>query len=242
MPHPLFKYFPQNHEGRDFVVGDLHGMFHTLETLLDSVNFDTAIDRLFSVGDLVDRGPESKRVVEFLNKPWFHAIQGNHEQLLLQSEASESIYEAWTQRAGGKWWITVSDSERAEILAKIDELPLAFQVTTDTGEIGIIHADIPIGLSWQEFIKQLQGNSELQQHAQWSRLRHRYVTASETVPQIDGIDLVVVGHSIVPKPLHTANLYYIDTGAAYTEHKIDSKLTLLQIHPEQNIFQAKTKP
>ena len=176
----------------------------------------------------------------FLNKPWFHAIQGNHEQLLLQSEESESIYEAWTQRAGGKWWITASDSERSEIVNKISELPLAFQVSTEIGEVGVIHADIPIGLSWQDFIKQLQDNAELQQHAQWSRLRYRYVTKSKTVPNIDGIDLVVVGHSIVPKPLYTANLYYIDTGAAYTEHDINSHLTFLQIHPTQEVFQVKT--
>jgi len=225
MQHPLFKYFPQNHQGRDFVVGDLHGMFHTLEELLLSINFNKETDRLFSVGDLVDRGPESKRVIEFLNQPWFHAIQGNHEQLLLQSEESESIYEAWTKRAGGKWWITTS---------------LAFQVSTETGEIGIIHADIPLGLSWQEFIKQLQNNTELQQHVQWSRLRHRYITSSEMVPKIDGIDLVVVGHSIVPKPIYTANLCYIDTGAAYTEHKLNSQLTILQIHPEQRLYQLKT--
>ena len=241
MQHPLFKYFPQNHDGRDFVVGDLHGMFHTLETLMSEVKFDTSKDRIFSVGDLVDRGPESKRVTEFLNQPWFHSIQGNHEQLLLQSENSESIYDAWTKRAGGKWWITASDTERAEIFEKVSELPLAFQVSTATGEIGIIHADIPIGLSWQEFIKQLQDNVELQQHAQWSRLRHRYISAAETVPKIEGIDLVVVGHSIVPKPTYSANLCYIDTGAAYVDQNIDSHLTLLQIHPVQQIFQAKTK-
>ena len=68
MHHPLFKFFPKNHEGRDFVVGDLHGMFQTLEALMETVKFDTTIDRLFSVGDLVDRGPESKRVVEFLKQ------------------------------------------------------------------------------------------------------------------------------------------------------------------------------
>ncbi|RVU86164.1 phosphoprotein phosphatase [Leucothrix sargassi] len=240
MQHPLFKFFPQNHDGRDFVVGDLHGMFHTLEALLESVEFNSDCDRLFSVGDLVDRGPESQRVVEFLEKPWFHAIQGNHEQLLLQSELSESIYDAWTKRAGGKWWVTLSDSERAKIIENISQLPLAFQVSTQAGEVGIIHADIPIGLSWQEFIKQLQHSEELQQHAQWSRIRHRHVTASETIPKIDGIDMVVVGHSIVNEPLHTANIYYIDTGAAYTENSIDSRLTLLQIQPEVKIFQEKT--
>lgn len=237
----LFKYFPKNHQGRDFIIGDLHGMFHTLETMLETVHFDKTLDRLFSVGDLVDRGPQSERILQFLDEPWFHAIQGNHEQLLLQSITSHSIHKAWTQRAGGAWWLTVSDVDRENIRKKIEALPMAFEISTDTGEIGVVHADIPIGLTWQEFIKALQHDPELQQHAQWSRIRHRYITASESVPSVKGIDLMVVGHSIVDKPLFAANLCYIDTGAAYTGYGIDSRLTMLQVHPEQKVFQQKTR-
>jgi len=238
----LFKYFAENHTGRDFVVGDLHGMFHTLEIMLETLNFDRDNDRLFSVGDLIDRGPQSQRVTHYLQQPWFHAIQGNHEQLLLQSIESTSIFKAWTSRAGGKWWLGLTDNERSVIEDMIRALPMAFEISTATGQIGIVHADIPIGLSWQGFVKGLQTDAELQQHAQWSRLRHRYVTASETVPKVDGIDLLVVGHSIVDKPLFAANLCYLDTGAAYTGYGIDSRLTMLQIHPEQNVYQQKTHP
>jgi len=238
----LFKYFPENHHGRDFVVGDLHGMFHTLDVMLDTIHFDRENDRLFSVGDLIDRGPQSERVVHYLRQPWFHAIQGNHEQLLLQSIESASIFKAWTERAGGKWWLRLTDTERLTVKDAIIDLPMAFEIATATGQIGIVHADIPIGLTWQEFVKGLQTDAELQQHAQWSRIRHRYVTASETVPKVSGIDLLVVGHSIVDKPLFAANLCYLDTGAAYTGYGIDSKLTLLQIHPEQNVHQQKTTP
>ena len=241
MTTALFKYFPKNHQGRDFIIGDLHGMFHTLEAMMETVSFDKSIDRLFSVGDLVDRGPQSERILQFLDEPWFHAVQGNHEQLLLQSLTSDSIHKAWTQRAGGAWWLLVSDVDREKIRKKIADLPMAFEISTDTGEIGIVHADIPIGLSWQEFIKALQHDAELQQHAQWSRIRHRYITASESVPKVKGIDLLVVGHSIVDKPLFAANLCYIDTGAAYTGYGIDSRLTMLQVHPEQQVFQLKTK-
>ena len=119
---------------------------------------------------------------------------------------------------------------------------MAFEVATATGQVGIVHADIPIGLSWQRFVKGLQKDPELQQHAQWSRIRHRHVTASESVPKVNGIDLLVVGHSIVDKPLYAANLCYIDTGAAYTGYGIDSRLTMLQIHPVSNVFQQKTTP
>jgi serine/threonine protein phosphatase 1 len=242
MSVPLFKYFPENHSGRDFVIGDLHGMFHTLEIMLDTLEFDKSKDRLFSVGDLIDRGPQSDRVVNYLKQPWFHAIQGNHEQLLLQSINSTSIFKAWTERAGGKWWLKLSDSERVKVQDMIMELPMAFEIATATGQIGIVHADIPIGLAWNRFVKGLQDDPELQQHAQWSRIRHRYVTASESVPKVSGIDLLVVGHSIVDKPLFASNLCYIDTGAAYTGYGIDSRLTMLQIHPVRNVYQQKTSP
>lgn len=52
--------------GRDFVVGDIHGEFSKLSKLLSLVGFDEHSDRLFSVGDLVDRGPESRQVEHWL--------------------------------------------------------------------------------------------------------------------------------------------------------------------------------
>ena len=55
------RRFERNARGRDFVVGDVHGHFDTLERLLEAVDFDASADRLFSVGDLVNRGPASER-------------------------------------------------------------------------------------------------------------------------------------------------------------------------------------
>lgn len=63
------KHFTVNTAGRDFAVGDIHGHFTRLQVALDAVSFDPAVDRLFSVGDLVDRGPESEQVLEWLAKP-----------------------------------------------------------------------------------------------------------------------------------------------------------------------------
>ena len=48
------------HAGRDFVVGDVHGCFRTVENALRRVGFDPGCDRLFSVGGLVNRGPNSR--------------------------------------------------------------------------------------------------------------------------------------------------------------------------------------
>ena len=46
-------------DGRDFVVGDVHGEFPTLEALLAQIGFAPERDRLFALGALVDRGPRS---------------------------------------------------------------------------------------------------------------------------------------------------------------------------------------
>ena len=46
-----------NPAGRDLAAGDVHGHFDTLEQALEQIAFDPVSDRLFSVGDLVDRGP-----------------------------------------------------------------------------------------------------------------------------------------------------------------------------------------
>lgn len=73
---------PANTQGTDYILGDLHGCFQLLQDLLHKVNFDPTQDRLFSVGDLVDRGPDSLACLQLLKEPWFYAVLGNHELML----------------------------------------------------------------------------------------------------------------------------------------------------------------
>jgi serine/threonine protein phosphatase 1 len=61
---PRVQRFVLNATGRDFAVGDIHGCFSALEAALRHVGFSPDSDRLFSVGDLVDRGSESDQVVD----------------------------------------------------------------------------------------------------------------------------------------------------------------------------------
>lgn len=74
---------PSNQFGKDYVIGDLHGCYELLMRLLDALQFDPACDRLFSVGDLIDRGPDSLTCLQLLAQPWFFAVRGNHEKMLL---------------------------------------------------------------------------------------------------------------------------------------------------------------
>lgn len=68
-----------------YAVGDLQGCLQPLKCLLERVNFNPAVDRLWLVGDLVNRGPESLETLRFLYsiRQSLVCVLGNHDLHLL---------------------------------------------------------------------------------------------------------------------------------------------------------------
>ncbi|MBN1606426.1 MAG: symmetrical bis(5'-nucleosyl)-tetraphosphatase [Polyangiaceae bacterium] len=68
-----------------YVLGDIHGCYEPLRRLLDRVGFDPTVDELWSVGDLVNRGPQSLEVLRFFRQLGTRctAVLGNHDLHLL---------------------------------------------------------------------------------------------------------------------------------------------------------------
>ncbi len=240
MEYAPFKFFTKNALGRDFIVGDIHGMFSSLIELLGKVDFNDKIDRVFSVGDLIDRGAESYRAIEFLNKPWFFSIMGNHESMLIDSADNEKMYNSWVDRCGGDWWTHIPNLLQPRIRKKLAQLPIAIELETNYGNIGIVHADIPMHMAWPYFVQGLQEAEEMKSYSLWSRNRYKRILSDAYVPDVAGIDLVVVGHTPVAKPLQEGNVYFIDTGATYIEDESLAYLTLLEVGDTLQVHQIST--
>lgn len=209
------KRFEQNTLGRDLVVGDIHGHFTLLEQALDKINFNPEIDRLFSVGDLVDRGPESHKSIEWLNKPWFHAVCGNHEQMAIDWVGSKHYQDAGLYRQNGGDWNLENNVEQQKIYADaFSELPLAIEIETVNGLVGVVHAE-PTN-DWNQLRDELMdplldsyAELVIREHLQWDRRR---IHQRDKVG-VSGVSAAVVGHTPITKSIQLGNVYYIDTGA-----------------------------
>lgn len=213
--------FEANTKGVDYVVGDIHGAFDLLMRALDAAGFNPAVDRLFCTGDLVDRGHYSAEVLNFLREPWAHAVGGNHEHMLLEMYAEgvevpdQQALSFNVKHNGMGWWLNVTPEQRAEILDAFAQLPLVLEVDTPRGKVGLLHAEVPRGMPWAEFIQKIEAGDPLTRHsALWGRSRAK----TNDTSGVSGIDRVFVGHTPHSSGVRQmGNIFVVDTGAVFAQ-------------------------
>tara|TARA_R110002072_G_scaffold100891_7_gene222404 strand:+ start:912 stop:1172 length:261 start_codon:yes stop_codon:yes gene_type:complete len=72
-----------------YVIADIHGCYFTLRELLNKIGLSND-DEIYFLGDYIDRGPNSNKVINYLidlkERGYnLHTIKGNHEEMVFDS-------------------------------------------------------------------------------------------------------------------------------------------------------------
>jgi bis(5'-nucleosyl)-tetraphosphatase (symmetrical) len=125
--------------GRRLFVGDLHGCREELDALLAAFGFRPGRDKLFSVGDVVGKGPDVPGTLRRLRGLDAAVVAGNHDLSLLKAARSAPESLAPRQRA----YLASLGPELPEWVAWMETWPLY----RDLGDILLVHAGLEPGKS-----------------------------------------------------------------------------------------------
>ena len=210
---------------RAYAVGDIHGRLDLLDRLLDAIDVDLAVrpprqNLIIFLGDLIDRGPDSKGVVERLRTfrhdrldPYF--LAGNHEEILLRIlDGQAELLQDWLQFGGAECLSSygVGQDElmggEREALALIKrsipdehaEFIRSFSASLTFGDYFFVHAGVLPGVALSR-----QNQSDL-----------RWIRSPFLEDDSDHGAVVVHGHTISDEVEQRVNRIGIDTGAYRT--------------------------
>ena len=223
---------------RAYAVGDVHGRLDLLDQLLAAIDEDVRRRPprkalLVFLGDLIDRGPDSRAVVERLRtfrhdrlKPYF--LAGNHEEVLLRLLKGErGILSSWLQYGGAECLRSYGfdpeklelRNERAALSAIRNVIPAehasfigGFADTLRFGDYLFVHAGIRPGIDIS-----MQSQSDL-----------RWIRSPFLDDKTDHGMIVVHGHTICSDVEMEPNRIGIDTGAYRT-----GRLTALALEGQE---------
>ena len=133
---------------RQVVIGDVHGHYQGLMDLFHLLELGET-DLVYFLGDLIDRGPDSAQVVDFVKEGAHSCLLGNHEQLMLESfgygRPNHATLQMWLH-CGGRATLDSyqSVSHLQSHLRWMQSLPTCL----DLGDTWLVHAgvhpDIPL--------------------------------------------------------------------------------------------------
>ena len=203
-----------------YAVGDIHGCLEPLERLLETIRQDlagrTARSHLVFLGDLVDRGPDSRGVIERLRKGPLpteeaHFIMGNHEEVMLDCyDGMIDQLIPWL-KYGGLETLESYGMSRSDILAATGDLVAAIRKVIPTsharflrsfkdhlrlGDYVFVHAGIRPNVPLDA-----QSGRDLR----WIRQGFLESRAAHE-------GMIVHGHTIVPEVQFLRNRIAVDTG------------------------------
>lgn len=119
-----------------YIIGDLQGCYDALRKILDMAEFDPSHDQLWSVGDIVNRGPDSLATLRYLKNlgSRFRMVLGNHDLHLLAL-----AYKSRSPKKADTLGEVLAASDRDELIDWLRHQPLIYQHETSV----LVHAGIP---------------------------------------------------------------------------------------------------
>ena len=197
---------------RVYIIGDIHGCLGMLTNLMDKIEWRSDRDTLIFLGDYIDRGDNSKGVVDLMLKlvetsTNVHCLMGNHEDIFLTFLAGEDIT---TFFANGGETTLESYLVDGEILIPPDHITFFKSLRTwiELDDYYVVHAGLRPGV-------EIEGQT--QEDLIWIRDTFIY-------SDYDFGKKVIFGHTPFTKPLVTDNKIGLDTGAVY-----GNRLTCLEL-------------
>lgn len=215
-------------EEKYVAIGDIHGCLQSLNGLIKKLE-DYREDYTFVfVGDYIDRGPDSKgvvdRLIDFGEEQECIFLRGNHEQMLLDACFNGRL-DMWLMN-GGK--ITLTSYGISHKNLSFSDEHMEFYKSTrmyyDTPDYFFVHA----GLSPDRTIAESVEDKKLVAQFLWER---SHLNAFETPWEKP----VVFGHTPRPHPIQKPKMLGIDTGCVYDSLGY-GKLTAVAL-PEQKFIQ-----
>lgn len=211
-------------------IGDIHGCLKSIEALWKSIASFTDAKFIF-VGDYIDRGPDSKGVIDFLIdiQSEFDCIflRGNHEQMLLDAIDHGSM-DHWLINGGESTLFSYGSDLR---ISNIPESHLNFIRKTklyfNTENYFFSHAGAPPGMTIENCIE----SPDVHDYFLWGR---EHLNALDTSWE----KTVVFGHTPRAFPIRKPKMLGIDTGCVYNEIGY-GKLTAVLL-PEEKFIEQKS--
>lgn len=207
-------------------IGDIHGCPQSLDLLLNQIE-PTSTDHLLFVGDYIDRGPDSKGVIDRLldlrEEVPCTFLRGNHEAMMIEY-LDTGAFSLWRMN-GGVSTLQSYMSNGSEI--SIPDSHATFVRETklyhETDNFLFVHAGLKPHLTVEENIQEADEEVLL-----WER---GHLDVSELAWEKP----VVCGHTPQPEPIDREKLILIDTGCVYHMQPGMGRLTAVYL-PEREFI------
>jgi serine/threonine protein phosphatase 1 len=130
---------------RLFAISDIHGCFKPFYELVTNTIGLTKSDKLFLLGDYIDRGEQSKEVIDFiidLNKEGFNVstLIGNHEVMLLDSYYNRELEPIWLMNNGASTLMSFGINDIRNLDTRYIEFFKSLEYYKIVGNIIFVHA------------------------------------------------------------------------------------------------------